>query len=209
MGMTTAPLAHTDVIVLDYLAALWAQSEDLSPELRDELMSTVADYIAARRASAVEPIEDAASIIGRLGPPESLVAAARRGNLPPHIRLPALIAPPPVPRLVRTTTAGGAPEYAAIGLLTAGAVVLPVISPVAGMLMVTASPHWTVAAKATGWIVTAGSCAAAAMLMVFLVAAMPFYGEGVAVLMYLLLCGGSVGAGIYLLNQLRRGGQAG
>jgi hypothetical protein len=208
MGMTTAPLAHTDVIVLDYLAALWAQSEDLSPELRDDLMSTVADYIAARRASAVEPIEDAASIIGRLGPPESLVAAARRGNLPPHIRLPALVAPP-VPRLGRPVTAGGAPEYTAIGLLTAGAFVLPVLSPVAGMLMVTASPHWTVAAKATGWIVTAGSCAAGAMLMVFLVAAMPFYGEGVAVLMYLLLCGGSVGAGVYLLNELRRRGQAG
>ena len=47
--MSTAPLAHTDVIVLDYLAALWAQSEDLSPQQRDDLMSTVADYIQARR----------------------------------------------------------------------------------------------------------------------------------------------------------------
>jgi len=46
--MTSAPLAHTDVVVLDYLAALWAQSEELSPEMRDELMSTVADYIAVR-----------------------------------------------------------------------------------------------------------------------------------------------------------------
>ena len=47
--MSTAPLAHTDVIVLDYLAALWAQSEDLSPQMRDDLMTTVADYISARR----------------------------------------------------------------------------------------------------------------------------------------------------------------
>src|SRR5689334_22514841 len=47
--MTSAPLAHTDVVVLDYLAALWAESEDLSPELRDELVNTVADYIALRR----------------------------------------------------------------------------------------------------------------------------------------------------------------
>ncbi len=38
--------ADADVIVLDYLAALWAESEDLSPDLRDELMTTVADYIA-------------------------------------------------------------------------------------------------------------------------------------------------------------------
>ncbi|MFD0524207.1 HAAS signaling domain-containing protein [Paractinoplanes durhamensis] len=80
--MTTAPLAHTDVIVLDYLAALWAQSEDLSPEQRDSLMSTVADYIAARRVAAVDPLEDAAAIVRRLGPPEDLVAAMRRGALP-------------------------------------------------------------------------------------------------------------------------------
>jgi hypothetical protein len=32
----TAPLAHADVIVLDYLAALWAESGDLSPQMRDE-----------------------------------------------------------------------------------------------------------------------------------------------------------------------------
>ena len=44
--MTTAPISLTDTIVLDYLAAVWAQSEDLTPQLRDELMTTVTDYIA-------------------------------------------------------------------------------------------------------------------------------------------------------------------
>src|SRR3954447_16824518 len=93
--MSTAPLAHTDVIVLDYLAALWAQSEDLSPQQRDDLMSTVADYIQARRMAAA-PLEDAGAIVQRLGPPESRVDAAGRGQVPAHIRLPALI-PPPAP----------------------------------------------------------------------------------------------------------------
>lgn len=160
-NMTTALLAHTDVIVLDYLAALWAQSEDLSPDLRDELLTTVADYIAARRAAAVGPLEDPAAILRRLGPPEALVDAARRGHVPPHIRLPALIPPPP-PVLPRA--AGGAPEYTAIGLLTVGSFVLPVVSPVAGMLLVTSSPHWTPAEKVTGWILTAGSAAAGVVL---------------------------------------------
>ena len=136
--MTTAPLAHTDVIVLDYLAALWAQSEDLAPELRDDLMTTVADYISMRRTSPASPIEDPAEIVRRLGPPEALVAAVRRGHLPPHIRLPALVPPPPP-----AATGGGAAEYTAIGLITAGAFVLPGVGPVAGMLMASASPHWT------------------------------------------------------------------
>ncbi|HET6483251.1 MAG TPA: hypothetical protein VFG35_24865, partial [Actinoplanes sp.] len=152
--MTTAPLAHTDVIVLDYLAALWAQSEDLAPELRDELMTTVADYVALRRTSP-SPLEDAAEIVRRLGPPEALVAAARRGHLPPHIRLPALVPPPPP-----AATGGGAAEYTAVGLMTAGAFVLPGIAPVAGMLMASASPHWSPAEKATGWFLVIGSGAA-------------------------------------------------
>lgn len=204
--MTTAPLAHTDVIVLDYLAALWAQSEDLTPEMRDELMTTVADYIAARRGSAAAPLEDAASIVRRLGPPEALVAAVRRGHLPPHVRLPALIRPPaPVPR---AAAAGGAAEFTAIGLLTVGAFVLPVVSPVAGMLMVSASPHWTTAEKATGWILTLGSAAAGAVLTLFL-AASPFASGLGLVLVYLVMCVGSLVAGAQLLAYLRNRGQAG
>src|SRR3954451_13631993 len=120
--MSTAPLAHTDVIVLDYLAALWAQSEDLSPQLRDDLMSTVADYIQARRMASA-PLEDAAAIVQRLGPPESLVEAGRRGNVPGHIRLPPRTPPPPPPpppvAPVLHGHAAGVAEYFAVGMLTA------------------------------------------------------------------------------------------
>jgi HAAS len=77
----TAVLAHGDIIVLDYLAALWAESEHLSPDVRDELMATVADYIALRRADN-EPHQ----VVGRLGPPEALAAAAHRGAISPHVR---------------------------------------------------------------------------------------------------------------------------
>ncbi len=65
---TTAPLAHSDVIVLDYLAALWAESEDLSVELRDELMTTVAEYIALRRTSVADPLADPEQIFDRARP---------------------------------------------------------------------------------------------------------------------------------------------
>jgi len=194
--MTTAPLAHTDAIVLDYLAALWAESDDIAPELRDELMATVADYIAVRRAT----IDDPAQIVRRLGPPEALVAAIRRGQIPPHVRLPALVSTPPPPG-----SAAGGVEYTAIGLLAVGGFVLPLISPVAGMLLVTGSPHWTAAQKAAGWIVTAGSGAAGFMLALFF--ATLSYGGGLAILLiYFALCTGSLVAGMILLSGLRRAG---
>ena len=202
--MSTAPLAHTDVIVLDYLAALWAQSEDLSPQQRDDLMSTVADYIQARRMAAA-PLEDAAAIVQRLGPPESLVDAARRGQIPAHIRLLALIpplAPAPLAPL-GPGQAGGVAEYFAVGMLTAGALFLPVISPVAGMLLASASPHFTAAEKATGWTLTAGSAAAGVFLTMFFVA-LPFHTDAALLLIYFALTAGSFAAGMTLLNALRR-----
>ncbi|WP_250004072.1 hypothetical protein [Actinoplanes sp. M2I2] len=196
--MTTAPLAHTDVIVLDYLAALWAQSEDLTPELRDELMTTVADYIAVRRTSPSAPIEDATEIVRRLGPPEALVAAARRGHLPPHIRLPALVPSPPP-----AATGGGAAEFTAIGLITAGAFVLPGAGPVAGMLMASASPHWTAAEKAAAWFLVLGSGAAAFAAALFFAVAGAGPASGL-LLVYLIAVGGSVLAGKRLHDGLRR-----
>ncbi|WP_127503416.1 HAAS signaling domain-containing protein [Actinoplanes solisilvae] len=195
--MTTAPLAHTDVIVLDYLAALWSQSEDLSPELRDELMTTVADYVAMRRTSA-SPLEDAAEIVNRLGPPESLVAAARRGHLPPHLRLPALVPPPPAP----ATITGGAAEFTAVGLMTAGSFVLPGVAPVAGMLMASASPHWTPAEKALAWFVVLGS-GAAALAIGFIFALAGAGGAAVMLFCYLAAAGGGVFAGMRLLDRVR------
>jgi hypothetical protein len=203
--MSTAPLAHTDVIVLDYLAALWAQSEDLSPQMRDDLMTTVADYISARRMAAA-PLEDAAAIVQRLGPPEALVSAARRGQVPPHIRLPALIPPPaPVALAPRPAAAhgGGVAEYAAVGMLTAGSFLLPVISPVGGMLLASASPHFTGAEKAIGWTLTAGSVAAAAVLTLFF-AALPMHSGAALFVIYLAMCTGSFAAGMTLLSALRR-----
>ena len=204
--MSTAPLAHTDVIVLDYLAALWAQSDDLSPELRDDLMSAVADYIAARRTAPSARIDDPGAIISRLGPPEALAAAtARQGQVPPHIRLPALVPPPPIPLPLprpRTATAGGPAEYTAIGMLTTGAFVLPVISPVAGMLLATASPHWTPAQKTVSWALTMGS-AFAAVVVTLLFGAAGLGGAAALLFAYLVMSAGAAMAGVLMLSGLR------
>jgi HAAS domain-containing protein len=194
--MTTAPLAHTDAIVLDYLAALWAQSDELTPEQRDELMTAVADYIALRRST----IDDPGEIVRRLGPPEDLVAAAGRGRIPAHVRLPALLEPPTA--VLAPVAAPGGLAYTAVGLLTVGSFVLPLVSPVAGMLLVTGSPQWTPAEKSAAWLLTAGSAAGSLLLTLFFAAS--GHADGMAVfLVYLVACAGSTIAGVRLHNQLR------
>ena len=197
-----APLAHGDVIVLDYLAALWAESEDLSPELRDELMSTVADYIAMRRTSTSDPLADPEQIVGRLGPPEVLVAAVRRGRMPMHLRLPA----PPRTTLVPAVVppSAGPPSAAdstAVALLMAGSFVMPVVSPLAGLVIVSSSPRWSREHKAAAWVLAVGGTAAALFVMVLLAAATSSAGPAL-VMAYLVMVTGSVVAGLCLLPGL-------
>lgn len=202
----TAPLAHADVIVLDYLAALWAESEDLSPDLRDELMTTVADYIALRRTSPAEPLSDPEQIVGRLGPPEALVGAVRRGRMPAHLRRPT--APPPMVARRPEPPADPLPERlasdpAAVGLLIGGGFVLPVIAPFAGMVLVSMSPRWSTAQKLAAWTLVAGSLVGGFVLMLVTLAVA--YVEGLAlVVAYMSAVAGSLIAGLTLLPQISR-----
>ena len=190
----TAPLAHSDVLVLDYLAALWAATDDLEAEQRDELMTTVADYIAMRRAAGSDPQADPSPVLLRLGPPEQLAAAARRGRVPAHLRRPA--APVVMPAPVQSSGT----EYAAVALLAAGTVVLPVIAPLAGLMLVSGSPRWSAGHKTAAWLL-AGAPVALGFAMVL--AAMMFgTGGEVLVLAYLLMIAGAFVAGMSLLPGL-------
>jgi hypothetical protein len=201
----TAPLAHADVIVLDYLAALWAESDGLTPELRDELMTTVADYIAMRRGATTDPIADPRQIVGRLGPPEALVASVRRGRMPTHLRLPV----PPPPRPVRRAITGAGPaDPTAVALLMAGPFVLPVVGPLAGMVMVSASPRWSTAQKAAAWVLTVGA-AFGAMILAVAAVGLTYSSALGLVVAYLGVAVGSFVAGLTLLPALTGRRQAG
>ncbi len=188
----TAALAHTDVLVLDYLAALWAVTEDLSPEQRDVVMSTVADYIARRRVGTQDGAE---RILTLLGPVEDIAAAARRGRLPVHLIPP--VAPPMPPE--RTAAAAGAVEWTGVTLLTAGAVVLPLVGPLAGMLLVSSSPRWTQMQKVAAWLLGAVPAAFGVLLALlsFLTGA-----EEALVAAYLLMVAGPMAAGLTLVPGL-------
>ena len=188
----TAALTHGDVVVLDYLAALWAVSEDLPPDLRDELMAAVTDYVALRRTAVSDPLADPEQIVGRLGPPEALVAAARRGHVPPHLRRPALLEPPPAPAAADF----GPSEYIALALLTGGAFIVPVAGPIAGVLLATGSPRWTPAQKATAWVLTAGSVGLSVILL--MLAAVAGLTEIALFLAFAVVVAGPVAAGVSL-----------
>lgn len=194
----TATLALGDVVVLDYLAALWAESDGLSPELRDELMTTVADYIALRRAAAPDPIADPDQIVGRLGPPEALVAAVSRGRMPAHLRLPA---PPPPRPVARVADRSGPADATAVALLMAGPFVLPVIGPLAGMVMVSASRRWSGASKAGAWVLAVGATFGA-LILAGLTTAVTYSSEIAVLVAYLAMAVGSAIAGAILLPGL-------
>ncbi|GAA2700148.1 MULTISPECIES: HAAS signaling domain-containing protein [Actinoplanes] len=194
-ALAQSALARSDELVLDYLAELWAGSADLPPDLRDELMRTVTDYLALRH----EPGADPAPVLARLGPPEQLVDATRRGYLPLHLRVPLPAPAPPGP--ARVSVVGGA-DSTAIALLVGGTFLMPVISPVAGLLIATGSPRWSTGQKAAAWVLTGGTAAFALLMAMALIGTGA--GEAFALfLAYLVACGGSVVAGLSLLIGLR------
>ncbi|GAA0462221.1 hypothetical protein Aca07nite_25050 [Actinoplanes capillaceus] len=186
-AMTTAPATPDDALVLDYLAALWAASDDLPPETRDDLMGTVSGYIAMRRDLAGDPSQ----ALGRLGPPEQLVAAVRRSGTPTHLRLPV-----PQPAIPAVLPGAGGSERVAVCLLIAGPLLLPLISQAAALLIATVSPRWTPPQKAVAWfLVTAPAVAA---LLLTAVAGAPLLSGLGFLAVYLATGTGSVAAGLAL-----------
>jgi hypothetical protein len=109
----------------------------------------------------------------------------------------------PAPAAVSPGSTPGGIEYTAIGLVIAGTFVLPGVAPVAGMLLVTGSPHWTAAQKTVGWALTVGS-GGAGFALGLLFAALGLAGGPALLLLYLVMCTGSLVAGTTLLNTLRR-----
>jgi hypothetical protein len=90
----------------------------------------------------------------------------------------------------------------AIALLTGGAVVLPVVAPLAGMLLVHGSPRWSPVQKAAAWALAG---APALLGMVLAIGAALFMGGAEAIgLAYLAMITGPFVAGLSLLPELAR-----
>jgi len=132
-----------DTLIRDYLTRLERAAADLPFERRSELVGDVREHIET--AIAQTNAHDEASIrnvLERLGPAEEIVAAELVGTAVPAARDAAVQASP-----------WGPTEIIAILLLTVGAVVLPFVGSLAGLVFVWASRAWTNREKAVASVI--------------------------------------------------------
>jgi hypothetical protein len=132
-----------EALVREYLARLEAAAAALPQDRRDDLARDVRQHIESALAEAGRADEvTVRSIIERLGPVDEIVAAEVAA---------ATAAPPPFSgseaALAQRGSPWGAVEIIALLLLTLGAVVLPFIGPLVGLVFVWASARWTTRQK--------------------------------------------------------------
>lgn len=134
---------EADALVSEYMGRLEAAARPLPANRRGELMAEVQGHIESALAEAGSRDEvTARNVLERLGAPEEIVAAETGSDgIPPTTPLPV---PPPV---VGRGPRWGTMELAAILFLTVGAVFLPVVGPLIGIVLVWMSAVWTTRQK--------------------------------------------------------------
>jgi hypothetical protein len=131
-----------EALVHDYLGRLDAAAGSLPPDRRAELAGEVKQHIEMALAEAGGRDEvTVRNVLDRLGPPDEIVDAERvPGGTAPGWTI-------PMPTAGAGHSAWGATEIAAILLLTLGAVFLPIVGPLLGLIFVWASTQWTTRQK--------------------------------------------------------------
>jgi hypothetical protein len=137
--------------VRDYLGRLEAAAMPLPANRRAELAGEVRQHIEmALDEAGVRDEVTVRNVLERLGPPDEIIAAEGGSAAAAPGWATAATLPPPV-----RNSGWGAVEIVAILLLTVGAVFLPIIGPLIGLVFVWASAQWTNQQKliATGIVV--------------------------------------------------------
>ena len=134
-------------LVVDYLRLLDLQASQLPPGRRHELVAEIRSHVADALAAVGGDEASVRGVLDRLGAPEDIVAAEADGV--PSARPVAPFQPGPV----RPISAWGPLEVVAVVGLTIGAVVVPVVGPLVGLVCAWASASWTRKEKivATAW----------------------------------------------------------
>jgi uncharacterized membrane protein len=127
-----------DALVQEYLGRMKVASGRLAVDRRTELIDEVGEHIAAALAEADRRDEATVrNILDRLGQPEDIIAA----EVDPDEKTPGLVT-----QVASTTAAGsswGAVEVVALLLLSVGAVLLPFVGPLLGLVLVWLSNAWS------------------------------------------------------------------
>ena len=140
-----------EALVNDYIGRLNAAATSLPPSRRVELAGEVKQHIEMALAEAGARDEvTVRNVLDRLGPPDEIVDAERQvDGRPPAWTL------APVQASAAASSPWGGVEITAILLLTLGAVFLPFVGPLLGLVFVWMSIQWTTQQKAiaTGIVV--------------------------------------------------------
>lgn len=131
-----------EALVNDYLGRLDAATASLPPSRRAELAGEVRQHIemALTEAGGRDEVT-VRNVLDRLGPPDEIVDAERD----PDGTAPGWSIP--MPGAPAGRSGWGGTEIAAVLLLTLGAIFLPIIGPLLGLVFVWASTHWTTRQK--------------------------------------------------------------
>lgn len=128
-----------DVLVDDYLLRLEAAAARLAFDRRAELVAEVREHIDAALAEADRRDEPTVrNVLERLGSPEEIVAAEAN---PEAIAPRSTLGPQQEP--IDGRPPWGTNETVAVLLLTVGAVLLPFVGPLLGLVFVWLSARWT------------------------------------------------------------------
>ena len=138
-----------EALVHDYLGRLDAAAGSLPASRRAELTGEVRQHIEMALAEAGGRDEvTVRNVLDRLGPPDEIVEAERATDGP---------APGWTPGQQAAARPGwGGTEIVAILLLTVGAILLPIIGPLLGLIFVWASTQWTSRQKLIGTAIVVG-----------------------------------------------------
>ena len=140
-----------DVLVRDYLGRLDAAAWPLAVDRRAELVGEVREHIGAALREAGRSDEvTVRNVLERLGRPEEIVAAEAE----PGATTSAWTAGQDG-QAKTSSSPWGASEIIAVVLLTVGALFLPFVGPILGLVFVWASSRWTTREKLIATIIIA------------------------------------------------------
>jgi uncharacterized membrane protein len=140
-----------------YLERLDRAAAHLPAGRRGELGDEIAGHLAQALPDG-PTAADVAQALDRLGPPEEIVAAEEAGQPPA-----GAVSSPAVP--AGRPARGTGHEAVAVGMLTVGAVVLPVVGWLVGVLLLWTSRLWTTREKVLGTVLVPGGPATALLTM--------------------------------------------
>jgi uncharacterized membrane protein len=154
---------EAEQLVRDYLSRLDATAHRLPVDRRVELLAEVGEHIEiALKQAGSRDEATIRTILDRLGSPETIVAAeevAEYGYVPVSVA-------PPAPSATQPGSRWGPLEGIALLLVTVGAVLLPVVGPLVGIVLIIVS---TRATWRTKFIVSTAGIALTVLLLLLIV----------------------------------------